>query len=208
VQPETKYLYWVQAFNGAGKSPLSEQAEVTTPPAPPLAPSALIAAASAPGPVAPTVTMTWTDNATNESGFVVQRAPDASGVPGTFANVITINQPKPASGAKVVYVDNTVQPKSTYWYRVYAFNGAGASGYSNQVSVVTPGEPPQTPSNLRMVGVTSSSITLGWNDNSANETHFQLQRSMNGTSGWADIAATLAANTVTYKNTGLASRTN
>ena len=69
------------------------------------------------------LTLTWTDNSTNESGFAVERA---TGQAGTFAQVGTV-------AAKVTsYTDSTVASATTYCYRVRAFNNAGTSPYSNQ----------------------------------------------------------------------------
>ncbi|WP_051871060.1 clostripain-related cysteine peptidase [Chloroflexus sp. MS-G] len=55
---------------------------------------------------------------------------------------------------------------------------------------------PQTPTNLRQTGRTTTSITLTWQDNAVNETGFHLYR--NGTR-----IATLGANITTYTDTGL-----
>ena len=60
--------------------------------------------------------------------------------------------------------------------------------------------PPQPPSNLRQTGRTTTSITLVWQDNAANETGFYLYR-WNG-STWNRIA-TLGANVTAYTDTGL-----
>jgi PKD repeat protein len=87
------------------------------------APSGLSASASKPG----TATLRWTDNATNEQGFYVERAPSATGVfvrvGTTAANATTFPQSGVASG--------------TYLFRVQAFNTTTGrvSSYSNQASV-------------------------------------------------------------------------
>jgi len=61
---------------------------------------------------------------------------------------------------------------------------------------------PAAPSGLTATAVSGVRIDLAWNDNSANETGFRIERSTNGTS-FAQIAA-VGADTKTYSSTGLA----
>jgi|GEM_PF-1331604 len=194
VAPATTYYYRVFAYNGAGDSQQTTIVNVTTPDIPPAVPSA-------PGPNPPTVTLTWTDNANNEQGFTVERAPDNAGVPGTFAVIA----PSVAANT-TTYVDSGVAPKATYWYRVRAYNAIDASPYTLSVSVVTPGEVPQAPSNLRVSDRTRNSITIRWRDNATNETGFYVERSLNGGATWIRIAA-LPRNTTRFINTGLTRNT-
>ncbi|MDF2930915.1 MAG: pectate lyase [Chryseobacterium sp.] len=51
----------------------------------------------------------------------------------------------------------------------------------------------------------SSSLTVSWNDNTANETNYILERSNDGTN--FTVIATLPANTITYNETGLTPNT-
>ncbi len=73
------------------------------------------------------MTLNWTDNSSNETGFYIERAPSGSSlftrVGQVGANVKTFAQSGVASG--------------TYLFRVQAFNTTtgGVSAYSNQVSV-------------------------------------------------------------------------
>jgi FtsP/CotA-like multicopper oxidase with cupredoxin domain len=76
-----------------------------------------------------TVNLSWTDNSTNESGFLIQRAYDVgftSGVVNTTvaANVSTFSQ--------------SVARSTTFFYRVLAFTDTTQSTWSNIVTVVTP----------------------------------------------------------------------
>jgi C1A family cysteine protease len=88
------------------------------------APSGL--AASASGKV---VTLRWTDNASNEAGFYVERALKSGKGAGTYARVATVQ-----SG--VTGYNETVVAGS-YYYRVQAFNSATSrlSPYSNVAAV-------------------------------------------------------------------------
>jgi PKD repeat protein len=71
-----------------------------------------------------TVTLTWTDNSTNEEGFYIERAPKG----GAFARIATV-------GVNVKTYSQTAS-KGTWVYRVQAFsNSLGkVSAYSNQAS--------------------------------------------------------------------------
>jgi hypothetical protein len=62
--------------------------------------------------------------------------------------------------------------------------------------------PDAPPTGLTATPISSSQIDLGWVDNATNETGYVVERSLNGTSGWTQVA-TLAANSTTYSNTGL-----
>jgi len=78
------------------------------------------------------VDLTWTDNANDETGYEVQRAPGNSG---SFSTVATL-------GAGVSsYSDSSVSPLTTYDYQVRALKGATPSGFSNVASASTPDQP-------------------------------------------------------------------
>ncbi|MFH1383105.1 MAG: cytochrome c3 family protein [Chloroflexota bacterium] len=76
------------------------------------------------------VNLTWTDNANNESGFLIQRATD-----NTFStNLVTLTV-----GANIrSYNDTSVIAGTTYYFRVFATGSAGNSAASNIASVTTP----------------------------------------------------------------------
>lgn len=63
---------------------------------------------------------------------------------------------------------------------------------------------PAAPTNLRVLAVTDTAITLAWSDESSNEDGFELQRRTTGS--WASLAS-LAANTTTYSDSGLSAGT-
>lgn len=88
-------------------------------PQPPAAPSALSASARKGA-----ITLTWTDNANNENGFLIER----STAGGPFTQIAQV-------GANVRTFENTGLTKNrTYTYRVRAFNADGNSAYSNTAS--------------------------------------------------------------------------
>ncbi|MCG8700615.1 MAG: fibronectin type III domain-containing protein, partial [Bacteroidales bacterium] len=65
---------------------------------------------------------------------------------------------------------------------------------------------PQAPSSLLAVSNSAKSVTVSWSDNSDNEIGFKLERSLNATSGFQEIAL-LNANITTYNDTGLHANT-
>jgi len=76
----------------------------------------------------------------------------------------------------------------TQFSAYYAFGGSSTN-------------PPAAPSNLAATAISSSEIDLAWTDNSSDETGFEIERSLDGSSfAWL---ASVGANTASYPNTGL-----
>jgi FtsP/CotA-like multicopper oxidase with cupredoxin domain len=128
VKAGTSYQYRVKAVNGGGSSAYVSGASVTVP-ALPGAPSNLTATAARANGNNDTVTLKWTDNATNEAAFEVQRSASA-----TFSGPTT--QTAPANATQLVQTG--LVRNRTYHYRVRATNPGGPSDWSNAVSVTTP----------------------------------------------------------------------
>jgi FtsP/CotA-like multicopper oxidase with cupredoxin domain len=78
------------------------------------------------------VVLTWTDNATNETGFVIERSTDGL----NFSPIGTA--PARKNTGTQTYTDSTVQRGIIYTYRVAATSGANQSAYSNTASVTVP----------------------------------------------------------------------
>jgi hypothetical protein len=75
------------------------------------------------------IDLAWNDNSTNESEFQLERCTGA-----TCTNFAQIAQP----AANATTFDNTgLVRKTTYRYRVRAFNASGSSAYSNIVNGTT-----------------------------------------------------------------------
>ncbi len=123
----TSYSYRVRATNTAGDSDYSNTATAVTQAAPavPAAPTNLVATAISRS----QIKLTWTDNSTNETGFRIQRCKGSTCT--NFAQIATV-------GANVKSYSNTgLAANTTYRYRVYAYNSAGNSGYSNIAPATT-----------------------------------------------------------------------
>lgn len=65
---------------------------------------------------------------------------------------------------------------------------------------------PPAPTNPTATPDSDTQITVDWDDTII-ETGFRVERSPNGTTGWADVSGNLAANTLTYSDTGLTCNT-
>jgi hypothetical protein len=169
----------------------------STPPTPPAAPSNLTATAVS----SSQLNLSWTDNATNEDGFKIERCTGEGCA--NFAQIATV-------GANVVSYSNTGLAASTsYSYRVRAYNAAGDSDYSNTASAVTQAAPalPAAPTNLFATAVSKSQINLTWTDNATNETGFRIERCKGSTCTNFSQIATVGANVTSYANTKLTANT-
>jgi len=187
------YYYKIQATNAGGNSSWSNEAsaKTDTPPANiPAAPSNLIATAAGTS----VINLTWSDIATNETSYVLQRSlSSGSG----FSTIATL------AANTTSYSNSGLNSSTTYYYKVQAINSIGSSAWSNVVNSTTATSgPPAAPSNLTAKATGCNSILLTWFDNSVNETNFDLRRStsLNGT---YSTIATLPSNITTYTNTGL-----
>jgi len=81
------------------------------------------------------VNLAWTDNASNEDGFGIERAPSGST---SFALIATVGP------NATTYANTGLSPGTGYAYRVYSYNAAGNSAFSNVASATTgSGAPPE-----------------------------------------------------------------
>jgi len=195
----TPYYYRVRAHrhSDAQYSVYSNTANATTQAcSPPNAPSGLGAT-----PVSQTqINLSYQDNSSDESDFHIERSPDGST---GWAEITTV-------GANVSSYNNTGLTCNTpYYYRVRAHRHSDAqySVYSNTANATTQAcSAPNAPTSLNATAVSQTQINLSYQDNSSDESDFHIERSPNGSTGWAEIT-TVGANTTSYNNTGLTCNT-
>ncbi len=198
------YYYRVAAQNPVGLSAYSNTASrLLTVAAAPIAPTTLTAALTN----GPQVVLTWRDNATTESGFVIQRSTNG----GAFTQIATA--PALATTGTVTFTDTTVTTSFadvTYTYQVAATNSTGISSFSTPASVLMPAKP-IAPGSFTIVNGPNSnktwSVILTWLDNSSNETGFTIERATNSTFTLGLTSVTVPAGTTTYTVTGLSRST-
>jgi len=148
----------------------------------------------------PQVRLTFTDNATNETGFVIQRSDNG----GTFSQIGTAPARNNTGG--VTFVDTAVAVGNVYAYRVAAVNAAGSSAYSNTANVAV--SVPAAPSNVNATAARQGNnerVTLTWTDNANNESGFEIQRATDGGFTTGLVTSTVGANVTTF-TTGNISR--
>lgn len=161
----TQYFYRIRAYNSAGISGFTPEANVTTQLSAPSAPGGLyldnITESS--------IRLNWVDNSDNESGFEIERSP----TPGTGFIRISTTELDVSS-----FTNTGLDENVTYYYRVRAINLAGNSSYSNEVSETTLLLAPLAPGNMTFSLVAANSMRVQWDDNSDNEANFEVQRSL------------------------------
>jgi uncharacterized repeat protein (TIGR02543 family) len=118
--PNSTYNYRVSAFAGASSSAYSRVVSVMTP-IHVAAPTNLLATPTS----ANAISLTWTDNADNETGYKIERRKSTVN---TWKVVAT-------TGANVTSFNNTgLTGGTTYVFRVRAYRSTVYSGYSNESS--------------------------------------------------------------------------
>lgn len=125
----TTYSWRVKAFNAVGSSGYSNVLAATTLAPAPAAPTNLTAEARLVKSKA-RVQLSWVDNASNETGFRVERCRGSACT--SFATVVSL----PVNSRS--YTDTAVARRTAYRYRVIATGSGANSAYSNVVSVTTP----------------------------------------------------------------------
>jgi len=147
----------------------------------PAAPTVLGAVAISSG----TIDLSWIDNASNETGYNVQRTVDTTSSWSTVRSL-------PAN--TTMDSDSGLTDGTKYFYRVYASNSGGNSGYSNVSSAITP---MRAPTNLTALQLSGESVTLTWKDNSGSELVYYIERKL-GPSGTYAVIDSVGSNKVSY----------
>lgn len=156
----------------------------------PAAPSGLTATPAS----ATQINLAWTDNASDETGYTVERS--AAGA-GTWS-VLTSS----LAAGTTSYNDTTASANTSYDYRVKATNGAGSSSYATASGARTY---PGAPTGLSATAASSSQIDLSWSAPSGGATSYKIERSPTGTGSWTEIATGITA--TSYSSTGLSAST-
>ena len=162
----------------------------------PAAPTNLVATARS----SSQIDLTWKDNASNETGFKIERTIDKI----SWTQIAT-------AGANVTSYSNTtgLSASITYTYRVRAYNKFGNSAYSNEASATTiapPTSAPAAPTGLTATAAGSTQINLDWADNPSSDqvSRYDVYRSQTSGTGYALAGSASGSN---YSDTGLAAAT-
>jgi hypothetical protein len=140
LSPDTKYYYRVSAYNMSGDSAYSEafattwQTSLPPPVGAPYAPSNLEVTVDS----ATSIRLTWVDESNDEDGFKVERCDTI------VCSYIEIQIIPPLGPQTETYTDTTgLLPDTRYYYRLFAWNAAGNSEYSNATYAETPAQTQQ-----------------------------------------------------------------
>ncbi len=186
VEENKTYTYKVFAFNEYGESSSNEKT-VTTPPCGtiPDAPNDLTLEVLSSN----EIKLKFTDNSDNEDGFKIERKE----LGGVYTEIKTL------SANINEFIDN-VNPNTTYYYRIRAFNTYGFSPYSNEANETTPqgGTPPNAPTDLIASASSCNEVVITFEDNSDNEDGFKIERKIEG--GSYSVLKTLSKNTTNYED--------
>ncbi len=141
----------------------------------PAAPTNLTATAQA----GPKVSLTWRDNANNESGFKVERCSIVAPAT-TCANFAQIAAPGPNT---TTYIDTTVTGGNSYLYQVAAFNAQASSAYVTLATAVVIQAIPAAPTSFTVAVVRANgnndTATLTWTCPPPIRPNFTIQRATN-----------------------------
>jgi fibronectin type 3 domain-containing protein len=126
----------------------------------------------------PQVSLTWRDNATNETGFLVERCAGAGCT--NFAQ-IAVAPPRSNTG-NTTYVDATVTAGTSYLYRVAAVNSTGVSAYVTLGTAVVVPAIPAAPTGFTVSAAKANgnnyTATLNWST-ATNPANFTIERATN-----------------------------
>jgi hypothetical protein len=157
----------------------------------PAAPSLLEAQTSLPGDLA--ISLTWSDNSFDETGFEIERCVGAG-----CTDFVLIGT-RDSSIYGPWWNDVGLAEITTYSYRVRAVNAAGVSEYSNIASATTGYARPDGQLTSLVGTFTNGAVELTWTENATNETRYEIERYEVGAGGTVfDVIATVAPDTTSF----------
>ena len=127
LSPNTSYTRHINAVNANGNTDGSSASRYT------LAnnPSGLVVS----GPTATSLNLSWTAGTGGNTRYRIDRAPDVSGAPGSWSTIVDWANNQTTTS----YTNTGLTASTTYWYRVYGFNGDGivTTGFTGPISGTT-----------------------------------------------------------------------
>ena len=174
VQQGKIYKYRVRAFNNSFESNYTSEETITVPDFTLKQPTSLKAIAN----TNTIASLSWVDNSSNETGFIIFRATKSSM---NFISIDTVN-------ANITsFIDNTIYDGRKFYYKVAAFrNSTGQSETTNTDSVFFAMNPP-TNFDIEQI-VNQNRVKLNWKDNSKSEIGYKIERREYAQNNFSEIA--------------------
>jgi subtilisin family serine protease len=145
-------------------------------PAPPNAPTGLSAAPTGWN----TISLSWLDNSSSELGFELQRKKEGES---EYIHLLSVNPNTMAT------VDSDAAAGIIHFYRLRAYNMAGISAFTSEMSAVIPTGAPYEPLNPSATwDWTRSAVHITWDDYCANEQFFIVERKADWETEWQAVA--------------------
>ena len=156
----------------------------------PADPSLLEVRASFPGDLS--ITLTWVDNSSDETGFEIERCSGSGCTDFAYIGITPGNNINS-------YNDVGLAENTAYSYRVRAVNAAGASGYTNVASAATSYAQPNGQLTSLVGTFTNGVVELTWTENATNETRFEIERYEVGAGGTVfEVIATVPPDSTSF----------
>lgn len=198
------YQYRTRASNRAGDSVWATAMRVQCFQPAPVRPTDLTAAREDGG---ANLCLTWTDNADNETGQVLQRRRRQTCAPNpvTWSDWATLLRLPPNVET---HLDTTFPSDGVYQYRVRAHNESGPSTWSNRAAAWRYNARPSAPTDLATTAILSNQVALAWTDTADNNVGFTLQRRIRWLGGdwpteWRTVARIYEPDAEAYTDSGL-----
>jgi hypothetical protein len=129
------------------------------------------------------VHLNWEDTSLVETGYRLERK-SAQG------NYVTIGIYRSNTTQAI---DDSVEPGTTYSYRVFAVKNGSDSLPSILVNITTPNLPaPVAPTGLQLKALSDTSVSISWTDNSNNEEGFRIFRKEVSSEVWIEIGEVIS----------------
>ncbi len=145
------------------------------------------------------VRLDWIDASDDEQSFRIERR---SSILAPFTEVGAV------AANVTTFTDATLQPGTSYAFRVRACNVAGCSEYAGPVIAITAAgqQSPAAPTELVADALSPTEIQLEWTDNSSNEDEFRVERRLSA-GGDFTLAGTSDADVAMFVDGGLSEGT-
>ncbi|MFH1230934.1 MAG: fibronectin type III domain-containing protein [Planctomycetota bacterium] len=176
----TTYYYRIKSYNGNGDSNYSDVVSALTPLNAPSSLNATVLSATA-------ITLAWTDNSNAETGFKIERK---IGIGGIYTEITATGIANATS-----FTDTGLTINTTYYYRIRAYNSAGDSAYSNEVSGNTARWAQVACGHYHTIAIKTDGTLWAWGDNGNGQlgdggtTAYKNTPTLISSTGWSAVAA-------------------